>query len=46
MESFFQPDRSSRSPSEQIVEEAKDRLRKYPHVNRRNVSCECEDCVL
>jgi len=37
---------NSRSRSRQIAEEAKDRLRNEPHLNRRDVSCECEEDVL
>ena len=39
-----QPDVNSRS--QQIAEEAEDRLRKDPHVNGRDISCECNEGVL
>ena len=41
-----QPDVNRRSRSRQIAEEATDRLRNDPHVNDRDVSCECEEGVL
>ena len=43
---YSQPDRNSRSRCQEIAEEARDRLRNDPHVNCRNVSCDCEDGVL
>jgi osmotically-inducible protein OsmY len=41
-----QPDFNKCPRSRQIAEEARGRLRNDPHVNRRNVSCECEEGVL
>jgi len=46
MSSHSRPDRSGRPDSQQIAEKARDRLRKDPHVNRREVSCECQEGVL
>lgn len=43
---YSEPDRNSHSRCQEIAEEARDRLRNAPHVNRRNVSCDCEDGVL